>query len=913
MAASSYPETNPFPLQATASVETIDTASPAPDLNIDTDESRAAWHLAQQYIQQSRSSDSSGGVLAIYGAAGTGKTHTLQHILRRVTEEAAASSRLVGTAYVLAGSSEVTDLRFSILRAIPLETLRIVCQRFVATIGREVVVEQSKATSDEGRRQQRLLRDNLEQIGELIRSAFIDPDTVNKRQGDALRFAGNDDIRNALSYIDDVELGLPAYRWLCGEAVDAPTLLRLGVTQARASDHSHRALRVMVHLFQRTGTPLLILIDQGEAVLRALEGEPLRPAGIELFQILAELLPKEHAFLAVAMEDRTWRALPVFLKQRFTSATIELSVISLKTARDLVHLYVRRTAPRPGEPVDVFPFDDASLKEILSGVGGNLRLFLQTCHKAFELAAPGSSRVSPDTAREALHDARRPRPTLPQVANQIDAIVRDRGFELQGDAPGPSTMTRRLSHLITQRGGGAAVARLEISESLFADDEARQSVATVDVVKRAHESAQRLPVIIVVVGYVSPEILRHLREVTPHVVVHADACLRLHINEVLDKLSVTASAVTAMDLTRLRDELFVIFQARRDETQQTSLSAEIMLRQAERTRLEDIWRTTRSDWVDERRRLKTQLKEARRLRSAEELRALDWERRRAYRERVQRLALSWVAIGIGMLVVLALCISDVRAAVSGDLISTIRELPRFVVLPFTLAVLGALVQLYGVSAWRRALWNEVSSFQDLDRLSARMAKNRYSTLRDLESENPQLRYAAVSRTGLAFRSQNSHGLHTLLYGRPLSLSDLESAAPGESNATVRRALALDTRLSSDSLPWAERIYAMNDAPLAQLLREFDASDEGRRFVSKVLTPDSPVARAISLGVTPTLWHDLRSEQAELNLPALLMMLSPFERPGLGTFDYLKRIEEVDNLYLFVRQWQFFVDRDMPTL
>jgi hypothetical protein len=94
----------------------------------------------------------------------------------------------------------------------------------------------------------------------------------------------------------------------------------------------------------------------------------------------------------------------------------------------------------------------------------------------------------------------------------------------------------------------------------------------------------------------------------PHVVVHADDRLRLQINEMLDRLSVTASAVTAMDLDRLRDELAVIFQTRGQEAQDTSLAAEAMLRWAERTRLEDIWRTTRADCVDERRRLEAQLK-----------------------------------------------------------------------------------------------------------------------------------------------------------------------------------------------------------------------------------------------------------------------------------------------------------------
>jgi hypothetical protein len=52
--------------------------------------------------------------------------------------------------------------------------------------------------------------------------------------------------------------------------------------------------------------------------------------------------------------------------------------------------------PQPVEFPNIEPFDDHAVKDILAGVRGNLRGFLQTCHEAFRLAAPTSSRITVD-------------------------------------------------------------------------------------------------------------------------------------------------------------------------------------------------------------------------------------------------------------------------------------------------------------------------------------------------------------------------------------------------------------------------------------------------------------------------------------------------------------------------------------
>jgi hypothetical protein len=44
---------------------------------------------------------------------------------------------------------------------------------------------------------------------------------------------------------------------------------------------------------------------------------------------------------------------------------------------------------------------------------------------------------------------------------------------------------------------------------------------------------------------------------------------------------------------------------------------------------------------------------------------------------------------------------------------------------------------------------------------------------------------------------------------------------------------------------------------------------------------------------------------------VLRQLSPLEKPGLGTFDYLEMIPEIDSLYLFFRQWMYFIELDLP--
>ena len=797
MEAAKYPDHNPFPIQATASIDAMAREDLSVAASVQTPQLRRTWDLVSAYLECRSGPNADSGILALYGPPGSGKTHTLRHVLGQAARRCTEAKRPWGQAYVLCDTSNAAALQRAVLKEIPLEVMRAVSRRFVEVIALEHVETQTVETKV-GREERARLRENLSQIGELIKSALIDSEEVNKLQSDVLRKAGSEEFRNVISYLDDKDLGETARRWLCGDPVEPNDLLRLGAAKERSPDHARDALRVMIRLFQRSGTPFVLFLDQCENFLRSHPKGPLLQESVGALQRFAETLPKQQCLLAVATDHQTWKLLPDYLRQRFSLNAVSFSALSELDAREFVHTYVQGSPPAEGEDPSIFPFEEGAIKKVLESIRGNLRGFLQTCYQAFGLAFANKEPITSEIVSRALVEAKKERPSLEVVVEQAGAILRDRGLDHSGIPTAPG----RASRVIQDR-GGIPLALLEVSEALFIDDEARQSVTTLDVVKSALADARKLPVIVLIVGYASPEILEPLGRATPHVLVYDGENFRQRFSAILDQVQ-RASAeplpilpILETRFSELRDQLMGLIATRTQDAQRTAGFAGEVVDKQEQNRIREQWRDARIGWSKERKNIEEQIRTARAQRVEQELHTLEWERSRAAKERMLRIGLSWAGLALlaGSIVVL-LVFRDAWI----DTGEYSRHRPPFyywlmqnsslLILPFVIVAFGAMAQLFWLGGAVRALWARVRSLEELDDLSARLARATPAATRHLFSNNPQLRYAAVRNItptvfGLSRRERFSAALRLL---HPVGPQDVRKAVEAEVNSTVRRSL-----------------------------------------------------------------------------------------------------------------------------
>lgn len=926
MATSSYPERNPFPIQATASVDSKDRDKMSLAANVVTPQMKRAKGIVDTYldarVQRQNSPD---GILACYGPPGSGKTHTLRYLVALTAQQCTERKQLFGLAYVLAGMPNVNSLQYAIIKELSLETLRAVSQRFIEVIGLEHLESQTVKTTA-GEKARANLRENLPKIGELIKEALIDPSEVNKRQAEEFLDPG-DDFKNVISYLDDEKLGEKAREWLCGEPIDPDTLDRLGVTGKRSpTQHARQTLRLIIRLFKRAGVPLLVFLDQCENFLRSGPQGTMYQKSVDFLQWFVETRPEEQYFVAAAMSREAWKELPSHIRQRFSLNTVSFSVLSENDAREFIYTYVQGKPPEKTadedtdgsstNPVDTFPFEPDAVRRILEATRGNLRGFLQVCHHAFKEAAPKSERITEETVDKALGAADRESPSSDQVVKIIAGLLRDRGLDLAESVKADASAAMRASREIQAR-TGRSLAFLEVSEALFIDDEARQSLETLNVVQRALADPRTLPVIVVVVGYASPEILARLKLATPHVLVYEPGKFAKWLGDTLDKIQVAATGPTPSaaslesKFTELRNELVGLLQTRTEDAQRTAGFATDVVDKQEIARIQDLWRTARVEWSKERKGIEAQIKSARIERAKQELETLEWERSRAVKERVQRSALLWLAgVAIG--------IPALAFARSWSQLDWLEAFGFFIYRPasFVFAAVGVLgfgIQLYGLPGPVRALWGRVRSIEELNDLSARYARKKRPQRRHLLSNNPQLRYAAALSLPKApdrdLIPDNKKPSPDWLFS-PVYQSDVVVAQKTEVNATVRRSLAWYAgREREHPGEWPESVYAFEREGLSFVFGR-TLSPVSFELIDSV-GADEALKDAFDRGISEQNWSALNARRSVPRIQGVMRELSPLERPGLGTFDYLQDVAEIDGLYLFFRQWMHFIELDLP--
>jgi hypothetical protein len=746
--------------------------------------------------------------------------------------------------------------------------------------------------------------------------------------------SGRAEINKVVTYVTNRNLSSAARAWLVGEQPEKADLERLGVTHPIDSFELGRAvLFVFFRLAERAGVQARLYLDQAEKFV--FDSGALLPQNAGLIHSLAEFLPAESGLFVVASSDDAWKGLPTDLKQRFGSNQIFFPPLGLSTARRLLAVYLNNGEPLSDAQSE--PFDESAVEMLLVTSGGNVRRFLQHCSLTYDLAVERSSgRIDDALVAEALKRSQITLPVRPTVVQEIKRIAAQLEIPLQEHR----RFRGSVADLIIEEKGRAVRGVIQIVEPLFGDQLSSVALNGVRIAEEIRTRGLPAVVILVVIGYADPAAIEALNSLVTNVIVYtpdsfakdlAEALLRMPRPDTLQRPAAFERELRA-ELERLRRELLQERALRNHHLAAANQEAAKVLEREQEETQRERWRAIKKEWLREQRELETQIVNRRKEKLDEDIKALEWERRKAEE------ALSFKRK------ILAACCSlyTLIGAIPGaNVFLRHSSLYESLIVPVVFAVIVG-VYFFSYFLFKslgphaiRALREPVASLDELDRLAADFKRTKLSRKSYLHDANPQIRYAFIKS----------------LKPKEVKLDEIKELADlvkNESSRIVRRsaALTLAARLASESTyPWFDEalneIESLQDAPyviedicrrerepkfvgltqrLAVIAELYNAHVSGwskflpvrlarsTRLESQV-GDDKLLTQAFETGFNDENWPKLYESVPVSAVREAADALSPLNEYGLGTCERLLCIQQIDRMYLFFRRWLFMIDND----
>lgn len=913
MTARPYPTKNPFPHQGVSSIEgaTLATRSHVADILSRTlllDAVDRTYRSLQGYVASySPKADAEGRTIFLRGDHGSGKTHTIRYVTSRVQAES-EDGRLSPTQfYGKADSTQFILVYRELMGYFDIRQFMKLNAEFVRSV---VSVELNAPDEDPESLLMRLQEDET-LLNRLFDAGVVEEGAVQSERARAMgQFPRRLEFQNALYYGTTVpELRKAAFDWFCGKSIDEVLERRLGVHgPLESSDDAKSALWLLARLYNRAGQPLVIYIDQVEKLAFDPDGSK-HESNIRILRSLFELIAREQGALVLAGTPEAWFALTPDMHQRVGNHAHELATLKLEDAYNVVGLYL--TPPEEEFPDDsadlvLFPFQHDSIREMLRFGGGNLRRLLQLCSAVFEIAHPSRNEITKETVETTVRDHDLRYFDKSNAIEDIRRILTRRSLRFQQEK---HVGQAKVDFEVTSRGGKRKLL-IEVRHALFHDDEALHAVESLNLI----EIAQRLPeptmVALVAVGYASPEVQERVRQVADELIVYDPESFPSRLGAVLDSLEPATEGARAegKDLTgefaQIRREIELLSAARTAEAKTTEERFQRLLEEQaasrEADRLGEVWR----QWATERGRIAQQIQTVRAERETRDLDELESLRKVATSSMYRKRILFWVAaVGLA-LTVGAWTFYSVKGFFSpGALLEILLgffvPIATIAAIPIFLAWIG--LQRYASSA---------RGFQTLDGL--RRAGRGLSILEaTIRSIVPQARYAAV-----VLRCSD-HDVETLLRSlvrEPAALVRGEMArCVGRRTDEQHRHQVLEA-LEPGTPEVAYFLEAAAGGNLLGLLDGLARHGQGRRsyelaldLTQEIQSGEGALATAFNQGLSPELLPDL-SHLPQAVVREVVDFLSPFERGGLGTLDYLTSIREIDRYYLFFQHLLYAMER-----
>ncbi|MGA8810834.1 MAG: hypothetical protein WB973_23420, partial [Thermoanaerobaculia bacterium] len=408
---------NPFPADpvATYGVPTIKTCD---SLNT---VSSARKELVGYLSAYAKADTRYGGIVALAGAHGSGKTHLLLYL--HETCRTLTSFR-IGCVYV----KPDTPGLFSVYRGAIEAIGRIGIIQLLDTARRELAKRESERTHITESISTRI--DQTTDLNVLINDNTVDADAIENALDAALHSSGvPSDTIEALKLCESSS-GEKAFQWLLGS--DVPDLETLGLsrllrqTESTVSGASSEdsvaidGLSLLALLHRVAGSPFVVLIDQFDVLLPRAVEEKLSYPAITTFM---ETMKRQMSLVIIAGSEAAWRRLPPDVPPRVRGRAL-LKVGAL--TRDEIGLLVdalmdtRRT------------LEDNTLAALDELTGGNPREVLAISHQLYEKTSGNmNSATADDVTKSGLRSgtvverARLARSLTDEIISDYGRISRD--------------------------------------------------------------------------------------------------------------------------------------------------------------------------------------------------------------------------------------------------------------------------------------------------------------------------------------------------------------------------------------------------------------------------------------------------------------------------------------------------------
>lgn len=613
----------------------------------------------------------------------------------------------------------------------------------------------------------------------------------------------------------------------------------------------------------------------------------------------------------------------------------------------------RAAGGQEGE-ADLYPFTGEAIHEMMRYGAGNIRRLLQLCFQVFNQAHSRRLVIDAALVAEALKDGSPFYFNRPAVLSQVEQLLGKSGLAFQrGYLVGDITVD-----LAALGAGGEPGLLIQVSEALFKDDEATQALLGLNLARAVQTQGLEAQVLLVALGYISPDVTPRLTEVVHNFIVYDPESFEERFNEVLEHLprpseSAGRTQKVLQTLEKqyedLRQRFEVLVTTSKQEVASLQTNVTQYVRQQALEKFEAERAVVRQDWAAMRRELEDSLRAARKEQRRLELEELEHLRERAERSRADRGRSLSILFGMGALIALA---AGMVANLYLDEMDFVIYYTLYIiaVLSGVLAVLSYLdtAKILFNSPILRELAGPVRSLEELDRLARnRQILDRYPAARLLRHPNPHYRYAgAVNAEPERYAEELVQALlaeRSVAVRRALVQQMLKNREEGYLNYAIERLASapddavylveeaagrgqLDLNLLYRLPPALTTLAALAGSGLYESRREDRSGDNlplpepndslAVRLVSVLRNEKFKwpplmqiLAKAYRSGLDRYTHPDLAT-LPEHQVRAAIAELSPLEEGGLGAYDRLRNLNEIDQMFLFFHQLLFYMEREV---
>ncbi|MFF5232363.1 hypothetical protein [Dactylosporangium sp. NPDC000521] len=905
----SYPSRNPFPAQSTASTEPmrdpalLEWARRTPTAPLPA--VRRLTALCDDYM---RSFDERprGALAWVYGMNGSGKTHAAMYARAR---NAAMGSGAPVQLYVKLQDIDFVEAYRKLMSQVDRGQLHELSLRYLGAVAGDEVWhdydEQAAAA----------IRSAVRQRPETLRTMFethvVESGAVLQAQASEMAQVTSAravvQFQRALAFLDRPALSDAAYAWLCGQTVDDAKMRALGVTEPIADDlMCQYGLQLLCTMVTRAGQPFVLVLDQGEKYL--LEENHLVTRNAGFIQELAEAIPRRNGMLVLLTTPTAWAEVQPDLRQRFAPDTVRVDPLTPPEAELVVRVYLRKARDDQSDSME--PFTAAAVKDLVHRSGGNIRALLQMGWACFQHANHTRAEIGTELVEQV--------PRLPpplghlEAAKLMDEALYAAGLDvgmLRDGEPRPAFAVPSATHPSWI---------IRVTDAVFIDDEAEQAI---ELLRARRKDAAGVRQVLVIAGYASPDVLDVLRAAASEVLVADDpdafkARARTLANTIADgfrpahSLADLESRELGQSIQELALKLDRLQSSRRSELAELRHEIGAALQGG----------TGAPNWSALRHEIEVRIARERTERAASEVRQFLAHRAESWRATRTRMLLTAGALGLAALPLLLSLMTGFRPPISAVIAGSVLALAAAAIVVLSRTVVGERARRYS---------QPLSSRADIEDAARRLPPHR-KALRDPDA----LVRLAAAMTRLpetevvAALAAEPVDIVRQVLARQLAASDTVEvdvpAIDGRIRDGVKEFACLLDRSPSrmPSLnPWIQAVTTATSEQLRILaaLRLRQDPAFGSRWLEDApadagpddtvilrvlgLGPDGardPLAKAFDDGLTASA---VRTEP-ESALRQAAHLVSPFDPAGLGTWDFLGVIPEVDSLYLFLEQAAF---------